>query len=176
MARACGSYPQCPRFESRCRYQKAQHIEALLRLSLGPLVKWLRHRPFTAVTWVRVPYGSPKKANPNQLCGAGSDLFIPGSPRRRSLRTAQKNQSLKAAGFSSAVLRVSFFSPCNPLRWACMGFPFVGFHLKPGSSCFPTGLKTAEKRRKTERRPLFRVSSSRKRSWQRSGPAVRFHG
>ena len=26
---------------------------------LGPLVKWLRHRPFTAVTWVRVPYGSP---------------------------------------------------------------------------------------------------------------------
>ena len=26
----------------------------------GPLVKWLRHRPFTAVTWVRVPYGSPR--------------------------------------------------------------------------------------------------------------------
>ena len=25
----------------------------------GPLVKWLRHGPFTAVTWVRVPYGSP---------------------------------------------------------------------------------------------------------------------
>ena len=22
LARACGSYPQCPRFESRCRYQK----------------------------------------------------------------------------------------------------------------------------------------------------------
>ena len=25
----------------------------------GPLVKWLRHRPFTAVTRVRVSYGSP---------------------------------------------------------------------------------------------------------------------
>ena len=25
----------------------------------GPLVKWLRHRPFTAVTRVRIPYGSP---------------------------------------------------------------------------------------------------------------------
>ena len=25
----------------------------------GPLVKWLRHGPFTAVTWVRFPYGSP---------------------------------------------------------------------------------------------------------------------
>ncbi len=27
----------------------------------GPLVKWLRHGPFTAVTWVRVPYGSPHR-------------------------------------------------------------------------------------------------------------------
>ena len=23
----------------------------------APLVKWLRHRLFTAVTWVRIPYG-----------------------------------------------------------------------------------------------------------------------
>ena len=60
MARACGSYPQCPRFESRCRYQiKAQRFT--LRLLYGPLVKRLRHRPFTAVTWVRFPYGSPKR-------------------------------------------------------------------------------------------------------------------
>jgi hypothetical protein len=27
----------------------------------GPLVKRLRHRPFTAVTRVRFPYGSPEK-------------------------------------------------------------------------------------------------------------------
>ena len=32
----------------------------------GPLVKRLRHGPFTAVTWVRFPYGSPKKTPPNQ--------------------------------------------------------------------------------------------------------------
>ena len=33
-----------------------------IRLPLpGPLVKRLRHRPFTAVTWVRFPYGSPNK-------------------------------------------------------------------------------------------------------------------
>src|SRR5690606_5612506 len=25
----------------------------------GPLVKWLRHLPFTEVTGVRIPYGSP---------------------------------------------------------------------------------------------------------------------
>ena len=28
--------------------------------TLGPLVKRLRHGPFTAVTWVRFPYGSPQ--------------------------------------------------------------------------------------------------------------------
>ena len=31
----------------------------------GPLVKRLRHGPFTAVTWVRFPYGSPNVTNPN---------------------------------------------------------------------------------------------------------------
>ena len=62
LARACGSYPQCPRFESRCRYQtKAQRFS--LRLLYGPLVKRLRHRPFTAVTWVRFPYGSPRRSS-----------------------------------------------------------------------------------------------------------------
>ena len=38
-------------------------------------------------------------------------------PRRRSLRTAQKTQSLPAAGFSSAVLRVSSFPHRSALRW-----------------------------------------------------------
>ena len=27
-----------------------------------PLVKWLRHHPFTVVSWVRIPYGSLFKA------------------------------------------------------------------------------------------------------------------
>ena len=47
LARAIGSYPIGRGFKSNSRY--------------GPLVKRLRHRPFTAVTWVRFPYGSPKK-------------------------------------------------------------------------------------------------------------------
>ena len=47
MARATGSYPVGHGFKSNSRYH-------------GPLVKRLRHRPFTAVTWVRFPYGSPK--------------------------------------------------------------------------------------------------------------------
>ena len=61
LARAFGSYPECPRFKSRCRYQNRRSVP--LRLLYGPLVKWLRHRPFTAVTWVRVPYGSPKESS-----------------------------------------------------------------------------------------------------------------
>ena len=64
LARAFGSYPECPRFKSRCRYQIRRSDP--LRLLYGPLVKWLRHRPFTAVTWVRVPYGSPKQSSPPQ--------------------------------------------------------------------------------------------------------------
>ena len=37
----------------------------------GPLVKWLRHRPFTAVTRVRIPYGSPL-SNFNYIAGWSS--------------------------------------------------------------------------------------------------------
>lgn len=48
LARASGSYPAGRRFKSHCRY----HF-------FGPLVKRLRHRPFTAGSWVRFPYGSP---------------------------------------------------------------------------------------------------------------------
>ena len=47
MARAFGSYPKRRWFESNCRYQ------------CGPVVKRLRHRPFTAVTRVRFSPGSP---------------------------------------------------------------------------------------------------------------------
>ena len=63
MARACGSYPQCHRFKSSRRYHIPLRCVASrgnpLSVKYGPLVKWLRHGPFTAVTWVRFPYGSP---------------------------------------------------------------------------------------------------------------------
>ena len=70
LARACGSYPQCPRFKSRCRYQtpkdgtapsfgtSLQEYPAPLGQP-GPLVKWLRQRPLTPLTSVRIRYGSP---------------------------------------------------------------------------------------------------------------------
>ncbi len=46
----------------------------------GPLVKWLRHRPFTAVTWVRVPYGSPQKP-PESFWDSGGFFQFPGRLR-----------------------------------------------------------------------------------------------
>ena len=64
LARALGSYPGCHWFESDCRYQN------------GPLVKRLRHRPFTAESWVRFPYGSPSTFAHIWLNKADCELFI----------------------------------------------------------------------------------------------------
>ena len=47
----------------------------------GPLVKRLRHGPFTAVTWVRFPYGSPKHP---ALKGAGCFSLYPCGLGRRT--------------------------------------------------------------------------------------------
>ena len=57
LARAFGSYPECHRFKSSRRYQNGN---TSVFPEYGPLVKRLRHRPFTAVTRVRIPYGSPQ--------------------------------------------------------------------------------------------------------------------
>ena len=60
LARAFGSYPTGRWFKSDFRYHKLFRCLFVGTLS-GPLVKRLRHGPFTAVTWVRFPYGSPKR-------------------------------------------------------------------------------------------------------------------
>ena len=41
-------------------------FKVLVQIS-GPVVKRLRHRPFTAETWVRFPSGSPQNATLAQL-------------------------------------------------------------------------------------------------------------
>ena len=67
LARVLGSYPIGRRFESHCRYQFSNtptylrcYIKGLTPLIYGPVVKRLRHRPFTAVTRVRFSSGSPQ--------------------------------------------------------------------------------------------------------------------
>ena len=49
LARALGSYPSCQRFESTHRYQIPEEVVATSSgiSNYGPLVKRLRHRPFT---------------------------------------------------------------------------------------------------------------------------------
>ena len=99
LARACGSYPQCPRFESRCRYQtKAQRFS--LRLLYGPLVKRLRHRPFTAASRVRIPYASPYYVSLAQLV---EHLTLNQQVRSSSLRWDTIFRALSSAGRASAL-------------------------------------------------------------------------
>ena len=61
LARATGSYPVGHRFKSGFRYQHYRFLFGSGNHYNGPVVKRLRHRPFTAVTRVRFPSGSPKQ-------------------------------------------------------------------------------------------------------------------
>ena len=76
LARALGSYPNGRWFKSDFRYHA------------GPLVKRLRHGPFTAVTWVRFPYGSPKQKSHTIRCG----IFV-FAPRALSAQRGAKRQT-----------------------------------------------------------------------------------
>ena len=79
LARVLGSYPIGRRFESHCRYQinnsylpRCFYKRAFEPLIYGPVVKRLRHRPFTAVTRVRFSSGSPQR----RLANAGLFFFV----------------------------------------------------------------------------------------------------
>ena len=94
LARVLGSYPIGRWFESCCRYHSwpvGQEVKTPpfhggimgsipVRVTnntsclhvffcdfFGPLVKRLRHRPFTAESWVRFPYGSPDHIPENDV-------------------------------------------------------------------------------------------------------------
>ena len=78
MVRAAGSYPAGRWFESDRRYQQINNGNVGDNIwqkiaKEGPLVKRLRHHPFTVVTWVRVPYGSPKN---RQVSTRNLSIFI----------------------------------------------------------------------------------------------------
>ena len=90
MARAFGSYPTGRWFKSDFRYQihfGRRH---------GPLVKRLRHRPFTAVTGVRFSHGSPKNRDAHLCISVFSfgDAVV-----RTELSFAKYNQQLKISTY-----------------------------------------------------------------------------
>ena len=91
LARAFGSYPKCRWFKSYSRYQ------------YGPVVKRLRHRPFTAVTRVRFPSGSPKKRALRKKCSFfWSDAFL-----RNEMRTMCVMQTLSVMHACGACERIA---------------------------------------------------------------------
>ena len=59
----CPSWPKEHDWKACRRHKRLEgsnpSLSAISILDIGPLVKWLRHLPFTEVTGVRVPYGSP---------------------------------------------------------------------------------------------------------------------
>ncbi len=55
--------------------------------SSGPLVKRLRHGPFTAVTWVRFPYGSPQKSGQTLFGFAFKKLINISRPVGQAVKT-----------------------------------------------------------------------------------------
>ena len=76
MARVLGSYPIGRVFESHCRYHTQSDSVQLMNAQYGPLVKWSRRRPFTAQSWVRLPYGSPTMYLANAYFTAFASSFF----------------------------------------------------------------------------------------------------
>ena len=73
----------------------------------GPLVKWLRHRPFTAVTRVRVSYGSPARRKRHIAC---DEFFLFHCKTHRALillLLASKPEPLPHPKGTSSALRAS---------------------------------------------------------------------
>ena len=76
-------------------------------ITYGPLVKWLRHLPFTEVTGVRIPYGSPYSYI-WRLSSAGRASALQAEGRRFdpvSLHHILLNSNYNVAGWSSPVAR-----------------------------------------------------------------------
>ena len=59
LARACGSYPQCPRFESRCRYHKRRSLNTAP--FIRPVGQAVKTPPFHGGNMGSIPVRVTKK-------------------------------------------------------------------------------------------------------------------
>ena len=115
MARALGSYPSCHRFESSRRYHPEEAAMAASSGTVpdsarlghhGPVVKRLRHRPFTAVTRVRFPSGSPIR----RLSSAGRALASHARGHRFEFCSLHQDLALKLNGLGAFSFEIATFS------------------------------------------------------------------
>ena len=83
-------------------------LEALY-FHTGPLVKRLRHRPFTAVTRVRIPYGSPLYVG--GLAQLGEHL-----PYKQGVGGSSPSSSTIYAGVAQLVEQLSYASIIGDLE------------------------------------------------------------
>ena len=111
LARACGSYPQCPRFESRCRYQiKAQPFDCAFLWPVGQVVKTppfhggnMGSSPVRVTTPLRTSYCSQR-------------LFLSGQKPLLVFSAAAHFWPIPAFAGIQAGFRVFAKLPCVPCR------------------------------------------------------------
>ena len=86
----------------------SEHEVRYVKVIPGSMVKRLRHRPFTAVTWVRFPYGSPRRRKLYIACD--DFLCFASKVISRSLR-CPKGLALRRSSFPNQTrLRLGFDS------------------------------------------------------------------
>ncbi len=130
LARVLGSYPIGRRFESHCRYQINKpylprwfYKRAFEPLIYGPVVKRLRHRPFTAVTRVRFSSGSPQST-----CKQASAFFFV----LRYRITENRTQSSIFRRFALAEPKGTYNRIfAQQIVKACLDYSRPGHHKKP---------------------------------------------
>ena len=67
LARACGSYPQCPRFESRCRYHKRRSLNTAP--FIRPVGQAVKTPPFHGGNMGSIPVRVTKYQKPTERSG-----------------------------------------------------------------------------------------------------------
>ena len=148
LARACGSYPQCPRFESRCRYHKRRSLNTAP--FIRPVGQAVKTPPFHGGNMGSIPVRVTKKQKPTEwwafaFCnlrreskGAGVN-DMPVACQSRDLARPQARIPVRVTTSSQASYRLRRFfmlsiknhlaltallllSNLNPLRWASSWF------------------------------------------------------
>ena len=166
MARVLGSYPIGRWFESCCRYH------------FGPLVKRLRHRPFTAESWVQFPYGSPDlNARKHKLSGIFSFCGVRCGERTRCAvsffvweRIGRKQNAL--SGCTKSIVQEQNDSrtvaPKRLLQLSAAGEVFLEgtcpLSRCPQTAKFPAPLLLGARRRWVRKATAFRGRSEQDRS------------